>query len=169
MKDSTGWNRETINDAQVLLSVSFHSFFHFIHSSIHSCDQRSFGIHERTKLQGRYVDVVRAFKDADLVLEVLRSARQDNDYCHNRIYATALSIARLLNVDKSRPRTTGRQQHRGNAPSSSTSEYFKSQLSIPALDYLIPEVSDRFSSRLTATLSQIMIVLPSSVAESTHL
>lgn len=39
---------------------------------------------------------------------------------------------------------------------------------IPALDYLISEVLDRFLSRLTATLTQIMILLPSSVAESTH-
>lgn len=73
------------------------------------------------KLQGRYVDVVRAFKDVGLVLEVLRSVREDVDTFHNRIYTTALSIARKLNIEESRPRTTGRQQHRGNAPSSSTS------------------------------------------------
>ena len=77
----------------------------------------------------------------------------------------ALSISRKLNVEESRPRTTGRQQHRDNAPSSSTSEYFQHQLTTPALDYHISEVSDRFSSRLTATLSQIMVL---SVAESTH-
>ena len=69
-------------------------------------------------------------------------------------------------IEESRPRTAGRQQHRGNAPSASTSEYFRRQLTIPALDHLISKVSDRFSSRLTATLSQIMLLLPSSVAES---
>ena len=167
LKDSTGWNRETRNDAQsFFLSLSR---FPFIFSLVVTKEVLGYTKALSIKLQGQYVDVVRAFKDVDLVLEVLRSARQDIDSFHNRIYATALFIARKLNVDESHPRTTGRQQHRGNAPSASTSEYFKRQLSIPALDYLISEVSDRFSSRLTATLSQIMILLPSSVAESTHL
>ena len=120
------------------------------------------------KLQGRYVDVVRAFKDIDFVLKVLTSARQDIDSFHQRMYESALSIARKVNVDESMPRTTGRQQHRGNVPSSSTSEYFQRQITIPAVDYLISEVSTRFSSRLTTTLSEIMILLPSSIAGSTN-
>ena len=166
LKDSTEYNRETRNDAQsFFLSLSR---FPFIFSLVVTKEVLGYTKALSIKLQGRYVDVVRAFKDVDLVLEVLKSARLNIDSFHNHIYATALSIARKLNVDESRPRTTGRQQHRGNAPSSSTSEYLQCQVSIPALDYLISEVSDRFSSRLTATLSQIMILLPLSVAESTH-
>ena len=119
------------------------------------------------KLQGRYVDVVRAHKEITFVQEVLQSARNTVDSFHSRIYASALAIARNVNVDESVPRTTGRQQHRCNVPSISPSEYFQRQLTIPALDYLISEMTDRYSSRLTDTLSQVMTLLPSSVAEST--
>ena len=64
-----------------------------------------------TKLQGRYIDVVRAYNEVSFVQEVLESARKDVDSFHNRIYAAALSIAGKVNVDQSLPRTTGRQQH----------------------------------------------------------
>ena len=166
MKDSTSWNRETRNDAQsFFLSLTR---FPFIFSLVVTKEVLGYTKALSIKLQGRYVDVVKAFKDVGLVLEVLRSARENVDTFHGRIYTTALSIARKLNVEESRPRTTGRQQHRGNAPSSSISEYFQRQLTIPALDHLISEVTDRFSTRLTATLSQIMLLLPSTVAESTH-
>ena len=166
LKDSTESNHETRNLAQsFFLSLSR---FPFIFSLVVTKEILGYTKALSIKLQGRYVDVVRAFKDVNFVLEVLRGARQDIDSFHNRIYAAALTIATKLNVDESRPRTTGRQQHRGNAPSSSTSEYFQRQLTIPALDYLISEVSDLFSSRLTATLAQIMILLPSFVAKSTH-
>ena len=97
--------------------------------------------------------------------EVLESARQDVKSFHNRISAAALIIARKINVDESLPRT-GRQQHRCNVPSSSPSEYYKCQLTIPALDYLTSEISERFSSCFSTMLSQIMMLLPLSVAES---
>ena len=78
-----------------------------------------------TKLQGRYVDVVRAYNDVSFVQEVLESARKDVESFHYRIYAAALVIARKVNVDESLSRTAGRQQHRCNTPSSSPSEYYK--------------------------------------------
>ena len=69
-----------------------------------------------------------------------------------------------VNVDEIAPRTTGRQQHRSSVPSSTPSEYFKRQLTIPALDYLRSEISERFSSSSSTILSQIMKLLPVSVA-----
>ena len=66
------------------------------------------------------------------------------------------------------PRTTGRQQHRGNIPATSPSEYFKRQLTIPALDYLIADLDERFSPQLTSALSQTMELLPSSVGERSY-
>ena len=90
---------------------------------------------------------MRAYNEVSFVQEVLESARKkDVDSFHDRIYAAALAIARKVNVDQSLPRTTGRQQHRCNVPSSSPSEYYKRQLTIPALDYLTSEISERFSS-----------------------
>ena len=118
------------------------------------------------KLQGRYVDIVRGYNDVRFVQRVLQSARRDVESFHARIYTAALDIAGKVNVDESAPRTTGRQQHRANVPSSSPSEYFKRQLTIPALDYLKSEISERFSSNSSTILSEIMKLLPVSVAES---
>ena len=117
-------------------------------------------------MQSRYVDVVRAYTDVTFVQETLRCAREGVDSFHTRIYASALAIAGKVNVEEAVPRTTGRQQHRGNVPSTSPSEYFKRQLTIPALDFLIADLTERFSPRLTNALSQTIKLLPLSVAES---
>ena len=117
------------------------------------------------KLQGWYVDVVRAYKDVSFVQETLRNAREGVDVFHTRIYALALAVAEKVNVQEGIPRTTCRQQHRGNIPSTSPSKYFKRQLTIPVLDYLIADLTERFSLRLTNAFSQTIELLPSSVAE----
>ena len=117
-----------------------------------------------TKFQGRYIDIVRAYKEVSFVQEVPESSRKDVEAFHNHIYAAALAIARKINVNESLPRTTGRQQHRCNV--SSPSEYSKHQLTIPVPDYLRSEISERFSSCFSTMLSQIMKLLPLSVAES---
>lgn len=112
------------------------------------------------KLQGQYVDVVRAYTDVSFVQETLRSVRESVDTFHNRIYTSALAITEKVNIEESVLRTTGRQQHRGNVPSTSPSEYFKRQLTIPALDYLIARLTERFSPQLTIALSQTMELIP---------
>ena len=164
MKDSTQseWNNETRKDA--------HSFFlaltrfPFLISLVVTKEVLGYTKALSIKLQGRYVDVVRAFRDVSFVQETLRSAREGVDSFHTRIYASALAIAEKVNVEEGMPRTTGRQQHRGNLPSTSPSQYFQRQLTIPALDYLIADLAERFSPRLTTALSQTMELLPSSVA-----
>ena len=164
MKDSTSeWNNDTRKDA--------HSFFlaltrfPFLISLVVTKEVLGYTKALSVKLQGRYVDVVRAYKDVSFVQQTLRSAREGVDSFHARIYASALATANKVNVQEGILRTTGRQQHRGNVPSTSPSEYFKRQLTIPTLDYLITDLDERFSPRLTNALSQTMDLLPSSVAE----
>ena len=165
IKDSTDWNRESRNDAQsYFLSLSS---FSLIVALVVTKEVLGYTKGLSVKLQGRYVDIVKAHKDVNLVLDTLKDARRNIDPFHNRIYATALSIASDVNVEESRPRTTVRQEHRGNVPSSSTSEYYKRILTIPILDHLIAEVSERFSSRITMTLAQVMLLLPSHVTAAT--
>ena len=110
---------------------------------------------------------MRAYHDVNLVKDTLKSARSGStvDQFHSRIYKVALDIAIKVNVEESQPRTASRQQHRGNVPSTTTSEYYLRQLTIPALDHLISEISDRFSPFLTNVLNQILILLPVQIAE----
>ena len=166
IKDSacSEWNHDTRKDAQSQFLAL--TRFPFIFSLVVTKEVLGYTKALSTKLQGRYIDVVRAYNEVSFVQKVLESARNDVDSFHNRIYAASLAIARKVNVDEKLPRTTGRQQHRCNVPSSSPSEYYKRQLTIPALDYLTSEISERFASCFSTMLSQIMKLFPVSVAES---
>jgi len=76
-----------------------------------------------------------------------------------------VELAKAVDVNESAPRTTGRQQHCCNVPSTSLSEYFMRQITISALDYLILEINDRFTSTLSSTIIQIKVLLPSTLRE----
>jgi len=71
------------------------------------------------------------------------------------VYSLAVELAKAVNVNESAPRTTGRQQHRFNVPSTSPSECFMRKLSIPAIGYLILEINDRFTSTLSSLIIHI--------------
>ena len=102
--------------------------------------------------------------------DTLTSTRAIVDQFHSQIYKVALDIADKVSVEESRPRTASRQQHRGNVPSTTTSEYYMRQLTIPALDYLISEITERFSPRLlTNILQQILNLLPVHISESENI
>ena len=115
------------------------------------------------KLQERYIDVVSAYNQISFVKTTLQSARDDVDTVHAWIYETALEVATKVGVDESMPRTSRRQQHRANVPSSDPSEYYKRVLTIPTLDHLITEMDGRFHHD---SACQIMLILPSTLAES---
>ena len=134
MKDSSEseWNNDTRRDAHSFF-VALTRFPFLISLTVTKevlCYTKALSV----KLQGRYVDVVQAYHEVSFVQETLHSAREDVDSFHTRIYTSALYIASKVNIQESIPRKTGRQQHRGNVPSTSPSEYFKRQLTIPALD-----------------------------------
>ncbi len=168
MKNSTlsEWSNDTRKDAQSFFFAL--TRFPFLISLVVTKEVLGYTKALSIKLQGRYVDVVQAFRDVTFVQETLCSAREGVDSFHSRIYASALAIAAKLNIEEAMPRTTVRQQHRGNVPSTSPSQYFQRQLTIPALDYLIADIAERFSPRLTTALSQTIGLLPSSVAASSN-
>ena len=59
---------------------------------------------------------------------------------------------------------TGRQQHRSNVTAATAQEYYKRVLTIPMLDYLLSEMEKRFQSDTPAIVSQIMLLMPSTLA-----
>ncbi len=46
------------------------------------------------KLQGRYVDAVKAYRDVSLVKDTLASSRANVDQFHSRVYKNALDLAK---------------------------------------------------------------------------
>lgn len=164
IKDSTDWNRESRSDAQSLLLALTH--FPFIVALVIAKDVLAYTKALRVKLQGRYVDIVRAYNNITFVKTTLQCARDDVDTVHARMYETALEIAMKVGVDESMPRTTMRQRHRTNVPSSNPSEYYKRVLTIPTLDHRITEMDARFHHDSVSVVRQIIHILPSTLAES---
>ena len=164
IKDSTDWNRESRSDAQSLLFALTH--FPFLVALVITRDVLAYTKALSVKLQGRYVDVVNAYNQISFVKTTMQCARDDVDTVHARIYETALEIASKVGVDESMPRISSRQQHRANVPSSDPSEYYKRILTIPTLDHLITEMDGRFHHDSASIVCQIMLILPSALAES---
>ncbi len=163
IKDSNEWNRETRADA--LSHFLALSRFPFIIAFVVTKDVLAYTKALSIKLQGRYIDIVRAYKKVNFVKSTLKSARDDVNGFHARVYGKALQLAGKVHVDKSVPRTTGRQLHRNNIPAAKTSQYYQLPLTIPMLDFLITEMAERFNDGSSATICQIMLLLPSSLAE----
>ena len=136
-KYSTNWNQDSRRDAQSFFLAL--TRFPFIFSLVVTKEVLGYMKALSTKLQSSYVDIVKAYKDVSFVKETLQSARLDIDQFHSRVYVSTCFIAKKVDVDESLPRTTGRQKYRCNVPSTSMSEYFKRQLTAPALDYHISE------------------------------
>ena len=114
IKDSGGeWNRETRADAQSLFLAL--SRFPFIISLVITKDVLAYTKTLSIKLQGGYEDVVSAYNHVSLVLTTLKSARENIDSVHARLYDRAMQIASTVNVQESLSRTN-RQQHRSNTP-----------------------------------------------------
>ena len=165
IKDSGGeWNRETRADAQSLFLAL--SRFPFIISLVITKDVLAYTKALSIKLQGRYVDVVSAYNHVSLVLTTLKSARENVDSVHARLYDRAMQIASTVNVQESLPRTTNRQQHRSNTPALSASEYYKRVITIPALDHLIAEIDTRFHHDSSSVVCQIVLLLPTTLVET---
>lgn len=66
-----------------------------------------------------------------------------------RIYQQAVQMGEAVNVEPAKPRTTtGRQQHRANAPALSFEEHYKINTAIPFLDHIVTQLDDRFTGTL---------------------
>jgi len=71
------------------------------------------------KLQGKWQDIARVFKDIKLVKESLSRVRGSIDTFHCR-----WSLALKVNIQLSIPRTTIRQTQRTNTPAATPLEYY---------------------------------------------
>ena len=74
-----------------------------------------------------------------------------------------------MDVEETAPRQALRQQNRQNIPSSSVSEYYKRNLTIPILDHLISELDNRFDVQCSENLLEFMKLLPFKVVNATSL
>ena len=162
---ATDWNRETRWDAQsFLLAISQ---FPFIVALVFAQNILGYTKGLSIKLQGWYVDIVRAHQDIESVKTTLKAVRSRVDSFHSLTYHQAVMLGQ--SVEETALRQALRQQHGQNIPSSSVSEYYKRNLTIPILDHLISELDNRFDVQCSENLLEFMKLLPIEVVNATSL
>ena len=89
MKDSNDWNRDTRADAQShFLTLSRFPFIIALMKDVLAHTKAL-----STRLQGRYIDIVKAYKEVEFVKSTLKGARDGVDGFHMMIPSMALGLS----------------------------------------------------------------------------
>ena len=107
------------------------------------------------------------FEHTKILNQSRAAVRSRVDSFHSLTYQQAVMLGQ--SVEKTALRQALRQQHRQNIPSSSVSEYYKTNLTIPILDHLISELDNRFDVQCSENLLEFMKLLPIEVVNATSL
>ena len=97
-----------------------------------------------------------------------RSATDPRSKITDRWYKKVIELANKVDVIESKPRTCGRQFHRGNAPATSISEYYKRNITISLIDHLNTELKNRFGAATTAAYSGLSIIPATLISSLNH-
>ena len=92
------WNKETRSDAHSLLLAI--SRFSFIFSLVLTQRVLAYTMGLSIKLQGRYIDVVRAHRDIETVIDTLKDVRSGINVFHTNAYKQAVSISQNVDIDE---------------------------------------------------------------------
>ncbi|KAL5502237.1 hypothetical protein EMCRGX_G008978 [Ephydatia muelleri] len=118
------------------------------------------------KLQGRYVDVVRAHNDVEVVKSAIKEAQSKVDRLHAKINRKAIAVAESVGVTESCPRISPVQLHCANPPADNISDCYKRILTIPMLDHLITELDMRFDKETSSIIVECIQLMPSEIVNS---
>ena len=111
------------------------------------------------KLQGRSIDVVKAFNEVESVVNDLGAVRSNIDSEFDTIYNQPMTMAERISVTPSDPRMAQRQMHRDNIEEANPKEYYKRVIAIPILDTLISEIEFGFN-KFSITASKVLFLVP---------
>ena len=164
--ETSSWNRDTRNDANSLLQSLLQ--FPMIVALIITREILLITKGLSIKLQGPYVDMVRAYNDIAGVKKQVTENRNMAEEFHQRVYDIAIALADEVGVSECMRRTLqGRQQHRANPESSTCLEYYRRTLTIPVLDHLHAQLEERFNDNSDSSkfLMEFIKLLPSEIHE----
>jgi hypothetical protein len=82
------------------------------------------------------------------IQDVYKQQRDEIVTVFATIYHQAVVMAEKVGTEPVQPRCTGRQQHRSNVSSSSVEQYYRLNLAVPFLDFIVIELDSQFSGRL---------------------
>ena len=119
-------------------------------------------------LQSKGGDIVAGLHLIQSLKNLFVAMRNEIDQYHDRWYKKVIELANKVDVIESKPRTCGRQVHRGNAPATSISEYYKRNITIPLIDHLNTELKNRFGAATTAAYSGLSIIPATLISSLNH-
>ena len=79
------------------------------------------------------IDIKNAYDDVDFILKSLKKARTAVIDIHNDLFLKAVNLGRYVAANPEKKRTSTRQIHRNNSPSSSVNDYYR--LNVPFLSW----------------------------------
>ncbi|KAL5497565.1 hypothetical protein EMCRGX_G014061 [Ephydatia muelleri] len=118
-------------------------------------------------LQGKAVDIVKAFRDIQEVKHDFQCLRDGVDMEFQAIYNQAERLGQSVGVEPSLPRIAKMQMYRDNYPAENPLEYYRRTLAIPFLDCIISELDFRFTE-LSRTASNLLHLVPSIIVSSDY-
>ncbi len=93
---------------------------------------------------------------------MINKLRSDIENTHEAFYQMAVDLAKEVNADLNKKRTTEHQVHRQNVPADSTSDYYKRAVTIPFLNQFHGQIHSRFSEGNLDVLD-VMYGMPNNV------
>ena len=111
------------------------------------------------KLQGRSIDVLKAFNEVESVINDLGAVRSNIDSEFDTIYNQAMRMAEGMNITPSSARMAQRQMHRDNIEAANPKTYYKRVIADPILDTLISEMKFCFN-KFSTTVFKVLYLVP---------
>jgi len=139
------WDTKTITDANGLLCRMSTSAFVVSFQTA----KYLFGFTSSlaTSLQGTTQDIVRAYKDVGMVLDMFKDIRENCDNRFEKLFGSKIaSMADMVDVEISIPRRCKKQTLRGNVEADNPQTYWRRTIFVPYLDRLVTQLSSRFTS-----------------------
>ena len=139
------WNQASRSDADDLIRAC--SSFGFIVAFIVTRRIFAYTRQATVLLQREEMDIVKAYEMIGLLVETIQDVRQRVDEYHGNWFAAAEEMSASVGGKPSMPRCCNLQRNRANPPASTPQEYYKRSITIPMLDHMLVELTNRFSFR----------------------
>lgn len=104
-------------------------------------------------LQGRNIGLDNATSYVTNVIDVLKQKRTNSENEFASIIQSASTTLEAFALEIKVPRLTSRQTQRVNTPASNAVDYWRTVIFIPVLDYIILDLSERFSDQMLQCFS----------------
>ena len=97
------------------------------------------------QLQSKSIDIFNGISLINALKNTLRCLLLNVEEEHKKWYKVVKDLAEEVIMEETTPRICGRQKHRANTVANTPSEYYRRTITQPLLEYLVTQMSERFS------------------------